>query len=57
MSFKETTIIPALGHDFTQKDADHVTFAFAEDGKTAVATIRCARCDETTTENVSAPPR
>lgn len=48
----ETTIIPALGHDFTQKDAAHVTFAFAEDGKTAVATIRCARCDETTTENV-----
>ena len=44
--------LPALGHDFTQKDADHVTFAFAEDGKTAVATIRCARCDETTTENV-----
>ena len=29
-----------------------MTFAFAEDGKTAVATIRCARCDETTTENV-----
>ena len=49
---RETTTIPALGHDFTQKDADHVTFAFAEDGKTAVATIRCARCDETTTENV-----
>ena len=48
----ETTIIPALGHDFTQKDAAHVTFAFAEDGKTAVATIRCARCNETTTENV-----
>lgn len=49
---RETTTIPALGHDFTQKDADHVTFAFAEDGKTAVATIRCARCDATTTENV-----
>ena len=49
---RETTTIPALGHDFTQKDADHVTFAFAEDGKTAVATIRCDRCDETTTENV-----
>ena len=48
----ETVKLPALGHDFTQKDADHVTFAFAEDGKTAVATIRCARCDETTTENV-----
>ena len=44
--------LPALGHDFTQKDADHVTFAFAEDGKTAVATIRCDRCDVTTTENV-----
>ena len=52
MYLRETTTIPALGHDFTQKDADHVTFAFAEDGKTAVATIRCARCDETTTENV-----
>ena len=39
-------------HDFTKTDAAHVTFAFAEDGKTAVATIRCARCDETTTENV-----
>ena len=49
---RETTTIPALGHDFTQKDADHVTFAFAEDGKTAVATIRCDRCNETTTENV-----
>ena len=49
---RETTTIPALGHDFTQKDADHVTFAFAEDGKTAVATIRCARCNATTTENV-----
>lgn len=48
----ETTIIPALGHDFTKKDAAHVTFAFAEDGKTAVATIRCDRCDVTTTENV-----
>ena len=52
MYLRETTTVPALGHDFTQKDADHVTFAFAEDGKTAVATIRCARCDETTTENV-----
>ena len=52
MYLRETTTIPALGHDFTQKDADHVTFAFAEDGKTAVATIRCARCDVTTTENV-----
>lgn len=49
---QETTIIPALGHDFTELDNDHVTFAFAEDGKTAVATIRCDRCDETTTENV-----
>ena len=49
---QETTIIPALGHDFTKKDAAHVTFAFAEDGKTAVATIRCDRCDATTTENV-----
>lgn len=39
-------------HDFTQKDAAHVTFAFAEDGKTAVATIRCAHCDATTTETV-----
>ena len=48
----EPVKLPALGHDFTQKDAAHVTFAFAEDGKTAVATIRCARCDETTTENV-----
>ncbi len=48
----ETVKLPALGHDFTKKDAAHVTFAFAEDGKTAVATIRCARCDETTTENV-----
>ena len=48
----ETVKLPALGHDFTQKDADHVTFAFAEDGKTAVATIRCARCAATTTENV-----
>ena len=48
----ETTTIPALGHDFTKKDAAHVTFAFAEDGKTAVATIRCDRCDATTTENV-----
>ena len=52
MYLRETTTIPALGHDFTQKDADHVTFAFAEDGKTAVATIRCDRCNETTTENV-----
>lgn len=52
MYLRETTTIPALGHDFTQKDADHVTFAFAEDGKTAVATIRCARCNVTTTENV-----
>ena len=48
----ETVKLPALGHDFTKKDAAHVTFAFAEDGKTAVATIRCDRCDETTTENV-----
>ena len=48
----ETVKLPALGHDFTQKDADHVTFAFAEDGKTAVATIRCAHCDATTTETV-----
>ena len=48
----ETVKLPALGHDFTQKDADHVTFAFAEDGKTAVATIRCDRCGATTTENV-----
>lgn len=39
-------------HDFTQKDAAHVTFAFAEDGKTADATIRCAHCDATTTEKV-----
>ena len=53
MYLRETTTIPALGHDFTQKDADHVTFAFAEDGKTAVATIRCARCDATTTETVT----
>ena len=49
----ETVKLPALGHDFTQKDADHVTFAFAEDGKTAVATIRCDRCDVTTTEKVT----
>ena len=49
----ETVEIPALGHDFTQKDADHVTFAFAEDGKTAVATIRCDRCNATTTEKVT----
>ena len=48
----ETVKLPALGHDFTQKDADHVTFTFAPDGKTAVATIRCDRCDVTTTENV-----
>ena len=48
----EPVKLPALGHDFTKKDAAHVTFAFAEDGKTAVATIRCAHCDETTTENV-----
>ena len=39
-------------HDFTKKDAAHVTFDFAEDGKTAVATIRCDRCGATTTENV-----
>ena len=45
--------LPALGHDFTKKDADHVTFAFAADGKSAVATIRCDRCDATTTENVT----
>ena len=50
---RQTTTIPALGHDFTQKDAAHVTFAFAQDGKTAVATIRCDRCDVTTTENVT----
>ena len=48
----ETVKLPALGHDFTEKDAAHVTFAFAEDGKTAVATIRCDRCGETTTEKV-----
>ena len=48
----ETVKLPALGHDFTKTDADHVTFAFAEDGKTAVATIRCDRCGVTTTENV-----
>ena len=48
----ETVKLPALGHDFTKKDAAHVTFAFAEDGKTAVATIRCDRCGVTTTENV-----
>ena len=48
----ETVKLPALGHDFTKKDAAHVTFTFAPDGKTAVATIRCDRCDETTTENV-----
>ena len=29
-----------------------MAFAFAEDGKTAVATIRCDRCVETITENV-----
>ena len=40
-------------HDFTKTDAAHVTFAFAEDGKTAVATIRCAHCDATTTETVT----
>lgn len=40
-------------HDFTKTDADHVTFAFAENGKTAVATIRCAHCDATTTETVT----
>ena len=45
--------LPALDHDFTKKDADHVTFAFAADGKSAVATIRCDRCDATTTENVT----
>ena len=48
----EPVKLPVLGHDFTKKDAAHVTFAFAEDGKTAVATIRCDRCNETTTENV-----
>ena len=48
----EPVKLPALGHDFTKKDAAHVTFAFAEDGKTAVATIRCDRCGATTTENV-----
>lgn len=41
-----------LEHDFTKKDAAHVTFDFAEDGKTADATIRCAHCDATTTEKV-----
>lgn len=41
-----------LGHDFTKKDAAHVTFDFAENGKTAVATIRCDRCNATTTEKV-----
>lgn len=40
-------------HDFTKKDAAHVTFAFAENGKTADATIRCAHCDATTTETVT----
>ena len=50
---RQTTTIPALGHDFTQKDAAHVTFAFEQDGKTAVATIQCGRCDVTTTENVT----
>ena len=40
-------------HDFTKKDAAHVTFDFAEDGKTAVATIQCAHCDATTTETVT----
>ena len=40
-------------HDFTKTDAAHVTFAFAEDGKTAVATIRCAHCDATTTQTVT----
>ena len=49
----EDITLPALGHDFTKKDADHVTFAFAADGKSAVATIRCDRCDATTTENVT----
>ena len=48
----ETVKLPALGHDFTKKDADHVTFTFAPDGKTAVATIKCSRGDATTTENV-----
>ena len=48
----EPVKLPALGHDFTKKDAAHVTFAFAEDGKTAVATIRCDRCGVTTTEKV-----
>ena len=49
---QETTIIPALGHDFTELDNDHVTFTFSPDGKSATATIRCDRCDVTTTENV-----
>ena len=48
----EPVKLPALGHDFTKKDADHVTFTFAPDGKTAVATIKCSRGDATTTENV-----
>lgn len=49
---QETTIIPALGHDFTELDNDHVTFTFSPDGKSATATIKCIRCDVTTTENV-----
>ena len=40
-------------HDFTKTDAAHVTFVFAEDGKTAVATIQCDHCDATTKENVT----
>ena len=48
----EDITLPALGHDFSKKDAAHVTFEFAEDGKTAVATIQCDRCDATTKETV-----
>lgn len=44
---RQTTTIPALGHDFTKLDNDHVTFTFSEDGKSATATIQCSRCDET----------
>ena len=49
----EDITLPALGHDFTKTDAAHVTFEFAPDGKTAVATIKCDRCDATTTKNVT----
>ena len=44
--------IAATDHDFTKRDAGHVTFDFAENGKTAVAAIRCDHCNATTTENV-----